>query len=181
MQSQDRNMVSRLSQMGLMLALAVIMGYVEMLIPLSIGMPGIKAGFANIVILFVLYTFGFKEALIISALRTVIIAFLFTSPAMLLYSFSAAVVSAAVMDKFRQKAVFSIYGISALGGVVHNITQFIVAVIISIFGNRNAFGFMFSFYLPLLLVAGEAAGLINAVIVKPVMKALGKDSLCTHI
>ncbi len=186
MQSQDKSGAAKLAKLGLMLALAVIMGYVELLIPISLGMPGIKAGFANIVILFVLYTFGFKEALMISALRTLIIAFLFTSPAMLLYSFTASVVSTAIMNVYKRKSCFSIYGISALGGVAHNITQFIVALIIAAFGNRNALGFMLSFYLPLLLLAGEAAGMINAVIVNGIMRRVGpphqkgKDSLCTH-
>ena len=148
--------------MGMLLALAVLAGYVEMLIPVSIGFPGVKLGLANVVILYVFYKRGTAGALVISILRTLIIAFLFTSPAMLLYSLSGAVVSIIVMSLLKQSSRFSIYGVSAAGGTAHNITQFIVAMLLT--GGIHAWEYMLCFYLPVLLVAGEGAGLLNAFI-----------------
>ena len=86
MPSQDKNNAKDVSVMGMLLALAVLAGYVEMLIPVSIGFPGVKLGLANVVILYVFYKRGTAGALVISILRTLIIAFFFFLPAMLLYS-----------------------------------------------------------------------------------------------
>ena len=154
--------------MGLFLALAVLMGYVEILIPFYIGLPGVKLGLANVVILYVFYMRGMPAAFLISIIRTLIIALLFTSPAMLLYSLSGAAVSIIVMELLRKSGSFSIFGVSAAGGCVHNITQFMIALLL--FGGSHAWEYMLCFYLPLLMIAGECAGLINALITKKVCK-----------
>ncbi|MBQ2997823.1 MAG: Gx transporter family protein, partial [Oscillospiraceae bacterium] len=45
----------KVAMLGLTIALAMIMSYIEALVPLSFAVPGIKMGLANIVIIFVLY------------------------------------------------------------------------------------------------------------------------------
>ena len=154
----------------MLLALAVLAGYVEMLLPVNIGFPGVKLGLANVVILYVLYDRGMKSALLISLIRTFIIAVLFAAPGMLVFSFFGAAVSLAFMNKLKKDGRFSIYGVSAAGGVAHNITQFMMAMLIS--GGAQAAEYMFMFYLPILSIAGEAAGLINALIADNVYKRL---------
>ncbi len=168
MRSQDK--VKDICMTGLFLALAVIMGYIEAITPINVGMPGIKPGLCNCVILFVLYRWGIKRAVLISALRTIIIALLFTSPAMLMYSFTGAVCSLTAMALLKKSDRFSVYGVSAAGGTVHNITQYIVAVFIS--GSAAASEYMLFFYLPVLLIAGELAGLFNAFITDKISKRL---------
>lgn len=171
MPSQDKINAKDVSMMGLMLALAVLAGYVEMLIPLDIGFPGVKLGLANVVILYVFYMRGMPAAFLISILRTIIIALLFTSPAVLLYSLSGAAVSIAVMSCIRKNSSFSIYGVSAAGGTIHNITQFIVAMIIS--GSGSAWEQMICFYLPVLMIAGECAGVMNAFVTLLINRSVG--------
>ena len=158
-------------QMGILLAVAVLAGYIEMIIPADLLIPGVKLGLANSVILFILYRAGFKASLIISILRTVIIAFLFTSPSVLLYSFSAAVVSLIVMTLLRKSGLFSIYGISAAGGIVHNMTQLIIAGVIML-GIGAGFERIIFFYLPILIISGLAAGLFNAFIADILIKRI---------
>ena len=170
MPSQDKSIAGKVSMLGLLLALAVLMGYVEMLIPINLGFPGVKLGLANVVILYVFYKRGTADALLLSILRTLIIAALFTSPAVLLYSASAAAVSVLVMMCLKKTELFSIYGVSAAGGAAHNITQFVIAIVLS--GSGAAWEYMLCFYLPLLLIAGEAAGLVNAVIVRKVVMSV---------
>ena len=46
----------RLALMGLLTALGLIIGYIEFLIPIPLGIPGVKPGFANIVIVWALYS-----------------------------------------------------------------------------------------------------------------------------
>ena len=181
MRSQGKNFAIDVSLMGLLLALAVMMGYIEMLIPVNIGLPGIKPGLANVVILYVLYQRGIGRALLISVLRTVIIAVLFTSPAMLVYSFSGAAVSIIVMNMLKRSGSFSIFGVSAAGGVAHNITQLSAAVFVG--GGINAWKYLLCFYLPVLMIAGEVTGLVNAKLAGIIIKRIkdpNKESGCTH-
>ena len=152
----------KIAILGLLLAAAVILGYVEAILPLSVGIPGIKLGLANAAILFVLYVYGVREAALISVLRTVIIAFLFTNLSALLYSFSGAVVSLCAMAALKRLDCFSIFGVSAFGGAVHNATQFAVAFLL--LGTPQILGIWSTTYLPLLLLSGLAAGCINALI-----------------
>ena len=72
MASQDKHIAKDVSIMGLFLALAVLMGYVEMLIPFYIGLPGVKLGLANVVILYVFYMRGMPAAFLISIIRTLV-------------------------------------------------------------------------------------------------------------
>ena len=72
--------------LGLLLALAVIFGYIEALIPVPVPIPGIKLGLANLVIAAVLYFYGPFEAMTVTVLRVLIIGFLFGNMFSIVYS-----------------------------------------------------------------------------------------------
>ena len=61
----------KVSTYGVMIALAFIFSYLDTLVPINIGIPGVKPGFANIVVLSALYLYGKKDALIISVIRSI--------------------------------------------------------------------------------------------------------------
>ena len=63
--------------MGLFAALAIIFGYVETLLPVFAGIPGIKLGLANLVTVILLYLFGWRAAAAVSFIRILVIGFLF--------------------------------------------------------------------------------------------------------
>ncbi len=157
--------------MGLLLAAAVLLGYVEAMIPIDLMIPGVKLGLANCAILFILYSFGLKEALIISILRTIIIGFIFTSPAMLGYSISGALVSILVMALIKKSGHFTIFAVSACGGICHNITQLIIAGFIML-NAGTGFLKIITFYLPVLLIAGTITGLLNAFFANILLKRI---------
>ena len=69
----------KVAMLGLTSALAMIMSYIEVLVPLSFAVPGIKMGLANIVIIFVLYKFGIKEAALVSLIRVILVSLLFSN------------------------------------------------------------------------------------------------------
>lgn len=165
-----------IAECGLLLALAVIAAYVEILIPLDLAVPGIKAGLANCVILFILYRYGVLTAVTISLLRTVIVALAFTSPSVLIYSLSGAVVSILVMTVLKRSKSFSIYGVSMAGGVSHNITQLAAASFIMI-ASKTALRTLLTYYLPVLILAGTAAGLFNALLADMLIKRIPDKSL----
>ena len=79
--------------LGVYLALALICSYVESLIPFYFGIPGVKLGLTNIVVVLMLYCVGTKEALAVSALRIVLAGFLFGNMFSILYSLAGGLLS----------------------------------------------------------------------------------------
>lgn len=142
---------TKTAYMGLFLALAILMGYVEAIIPVQMPVPGMKLGLPNLVIAGILYIYSWKEALVISALRVIIIGFLFGNMFSIVYGLPGAVLSLLVMAGLKKTRRFSIIGVSAAGGVMHNAAQTFMAFLI-------VKGFPVRWYLPLLMLAGLAAG-----------------------
>jgi heptaprenyl diphosphate synthase len=139
--------------LGLLLALAVICGYIEALIPVPVPIPGMKLGLANLVIAAVLYLYGPVQAMTVTLLRVLIIGFLFGNMFSIIYSLSGAAVSLIAMALLKRTGAFGIIGVSALGGVMHNVSQVLVAVLI-------LEGFPWRWYLPVLMLAGLFAGIL---------------------
>ncbi len=146
-------MNKRLARMAMLLALAVIMGYLEALIPVAPAIPGIKLGLANFVIVLVMYLFSIREAAVISVLRIILVGFLLSNMTMILYSFSGAVLSLTMMALIKRNPHFSLYGVSMAGGVMPNVGQLLVA------GALMGFQAIL-WYVPFLLGAGLLAGLL---------------------
>lgn len=152
---------------GVLAALSIILGYVETLIPISIGIPGVKLGLANIVILSVLYLFDLKTATGVSIVRILAVGFLFTNLYSILYSMSGAALSLITMYLLKKSCHFTMYGVSIAGGVAHNLGQLILAACIV---HTPA---LFS-YFPILLISGCVTGfligLLGAITEKRIMK-----------
>lgn len=139
--------------MAMLLALAVIMGYLEALIPVAPAIPGIKLGLANFVIVLVMYLFSIREAALISVLRIILVGFLLSNMSMILYSLAGAALSLTVMALVKRNRHFSLYGVSMAGGIMHNVGQLLVA------GALMGFQAIL-WYVPFLLAAGLLAGLL---------------------
>ena len=148
---------------GVLIALALIFSYVEALIPISIGVPGIKLGLANIVIVAALYIMGTKDAFIISCIRIVLVGFTFGNMFSILYSLAGAVLSWLVMVSCKKAKGFSIVGVSIAGGISHNIGQIVVAAIV-----MKTSGILY--YLPILLIAGTITGFVIGILVDIILK-----------
>lgn len=118
----------RITTLSLTLAAAVVFGAVEAWLPPIIPIPGVKLGVSNIAIVCALYMFGLRDALLISSMRVLIVTFMFASLSALPFSFIGAVVSLVVMAATRR--VFTIRGVSAVGGITHNAAQLALAVVI---------------------------------------------------
>lgn len=138
---------------GLVLALALMAGYVESLIPVAIAIPGIKLGGANSVILILLYMVGVKESFIVNISRVVLSGFLFGSMSSILYSLSGAILSLLIMTLLKKTDRFSISGVSMAGGVAHNIGQLTIAALVL---ETSAVWY----YLPVLIISGSLTGLL---------------------
>ena len=162
-------MTKKLTVSALLVALAMILSYLETLIPFNFGLPGVKLGLANLVVVCAFYLLDTRSAFLISMVRILLIAFTFGSLAALLYSLAGGLISFAVMALLRRNEGFSVIGVSVAGGVTHNIGQLLAAVLIV--ENLNLF-----FYVPVLIIAGLITGLLIGIISKyvipPVKKAV---------
>ena len=145
--------------------MAIIFGYVESLIPFFVGIPGIKLGLANLAVLFVLETYSWKEAALVSVVRIFIIGFLFGNLFSILYSLAGAALSLTVMTMMKKKSGFSILGVSVAGGVSHNVGQLIVAAIIV--ENTSLL-----YYAPALLISGVVTGLVIGMLTREVLRRI---------
>lgn len=155
----------KLAHLGLFSALAIIFGYVETLLPLFSGIPGIKLGLANLAVLFMLNRYSFKEAALVSMIRIFVIGFLFGNLFSILYSLAGAVLSLTIMTFIKRHTNFSIFTISICGGISHNIGQLLIAMLIV----QNT---ALSVYAPALLVSGVITGGLIGLLVSEVNKRI---------
>ena len=142
----------RISRLALLTALAMVLSWLEHLIPLPAALPpGIKLGLTNLVVLFALYRMNFRDAAIINFVRVLLVSFTFGNAYAFAYSFMGAALSLPAMALLKCSEKFSPVGVSVVGGVCHNLGQILVAMFV--LENRGLLT-----YLPVLMVSGVAAG-----------------------
>lgn len=155
----------RLALRGVMVSLAMILSYLESLIPFNLGVPGAKIGLANTVTILALVKFGALDALMISMIRVIMTTILFGNVVMMVYSLAGAFLSVLVMSLLSRSKIFGIIGISIAGAAAHNTGQCLTAAVLM--HNKNIL-----LYLPLLLLCGVIAGLVTGFISSEVIKRL---------
>ena len=158
-------MRSKVAYFGVFIALALIFSYIETLIPFQIGIPGVKLGLANLIIVIVLYKTGGKEACLLSVTRVVLSGFIFGNLFSILYSLAGGLLSLAVMALLKRNGGFSVIGVSIAGGVMHNVGQLIVAMLV-------VETFSVVYYVPALLIAGLITGMIIGIAANEMLKRL---------
>lgn len=164
--------IKKLVTLAMLLAIAVVFGYVEAIMPISIGIPGVKLGLANIVTFIILYIYSEKEGMLVGILRILIVGFMFSNFSMIIYSMSGFVISFICMVICKKTQIFSDVFVSVAGGVMHNITQLVVAGVIT------KLVFPLLTYVPVLLISGFLAGLVIGVVGKnciPIIKKISKE------
>lgn len=164
-QSAGKN---KTAYLGLMLALALICSYVEALIPVPIGIPGVKLGLANIVMVCMLYRSGERDAAVISFARVLLSGFFFGSLYSILYSLAGAALSLVVMSLIRRTNALHLISVSAAGGIAHNVGQFLVAALV-------VENYRILYYLPVLFLVGMATGVLIGVVAANVLRRLPKE------
>lgn len=140
-------------------AVALIFSYIEAVIPFSVGIPGVKLGFANIVIVFTLYRFDGRYAFAVNLVRILLAGLLFGSVFSALYALAGGMISLCAMILLKKGSVFSVTGVSMAGGVFHNLGQLAVAACVV----QTA---QVVIYFPVLIFSGIAAGIVNGIAVQ---------------
>ena len=147
----------KIAVLALAIALAMILSFVESQIPAFVAIPGIKIGLANIAVVFVLYKLGWKEAVLISLVRVVMVSMLFGTLVSLFYSVAGAVLSLTGMVLLKKTGLFSTVAVSVTGGVLHNVGQILMACLLL---ETN----VIVYYLPFLILSGVIAGVVIGVV-----------------
>lgn len=160
----------KITAIGMLTALAMVLGFVETLIPINLGVPGMKLGLANLIVIITLYLIDVKTAVTVSLLRIGLIAMTFGNISMMFYSIAGAALSLLCMILFKKINGFSMVGISIIGGIMHNVGQIICAAFVV---RTNG---VFT-YLPVLMFAGVISGMLIGIAaslvlvrVKPILK-----------
>ena len=140
------------------MAIAIVLNIIEAAVPI-IPVPGAKLGFANIITLIILYVYSFKDSVIITILRVVLVAIL--SGRLLGVTFymslSGAVFATLAMGFFKQLNYFGFVGVSTLGSIFHAIGQ--IAAGIFVIGSTAVIA-----YLPIMLFLSIPAGALTGII-----------------
>ncbi len=166
--------VRHLALVALFVAMAIICGYIEMLIPFSFGIPGVKLGLSNFVTVVFLYLAKQNEkhairlfdCFLIVVVRVLVVSLLFSNLYTLLYSISGGIISLLIMFFVSCSDRVSPTGCSVLGGITHNAAQLLIAVFI-------VKQLKIALYLPVLLFAGTITGFLIGIIANIIINRRG--------
>ena len=158
-------MKNKVAYFGVFTALALIFSYVESLIPFQFGIPGVKLGLANLIIVIALYKMRLFEVFLLSIVRILLSGFIFGNYFSILYSLAGGLLSLAVMALLKKLGGFSVIGISVVGGVFHNVGQLLTAMVV-------VETFSVIYYVPVLLVAGVITGFLIGIAAGEMLKRL---------
>lgn len=154
MKGEELMKISKMTFLGLFTALAMILSFVESLLPpITTAFPGIKMGLPNIAIMFILYRVGYREAYAVSIIRVVLVGLLFGNPVNIAYGVAGALLSLTAMSLLKRFTDFSHASVSVVGGVCHNIGQILVAWMLTSTPQ-------IVYYLPVLMISGCVAGVL---------------------
>jgi heptaprenyl diphosphate synthase len=161
------NSTRKMVLLSVLVSQALVLHVIERMIPVPVPIPGIKLGLANVISLFTIIIFGWKEATLVVFLRTILGSFFGGGISSFLYSFSGGIISTIAMALLYKyfKKVFSLIAISVVGAVCHNIGQILVASLVV--SNVNLF-----YYLPVLLISAVITGIFIGMTVQLTMKPL---------
>ncbi len=158
----------KLTMTALLAALALIFSYIEVLIPFSPAIPGIKLGIANLAVIVALYHMGLKYAITINVVRIFIAGLLFSGVFGIIYSLAGAILSMTVMVLLKKTGLFSVAGVSMAGGVAHNLGQILAAAFLV--SNLSIF-----IYFPVLIFSGLISGALIGIVAYIILERLPGD------
>ena len=156
-------MKNKVAVFGVFTSLALILSYVELLIPINFGIPGMKLGLANLLVVILLYKGCPRDALLLSVIRILLSGLIFGNMFSIFNSLGGGLLSLAVMVFLKKTGQFTVAGISIGGGASHNVGQLLVAMFV-------VQTYQVGYYLPVLLIAGVITGAVIGILSAEVLK-----------
>lgn len=145
----------------MLVAVALVLGFIERMIPLPVPVPGIKLGLSNLVTVLALYWFGLKDASLVAVLRVALGGFLFGSGFSVIYAMAGAITALISMIVSKRCGV-GVVATSAIGAVAHNLAQLVIAMLIVKTGGLIS-------YLPILMLSGILTGILTGSIAQALL------------
>lgn len=155
----------KIARYALLTALAMVLSWLESMVPVTTAVPGVKLGLTNLVVIFALYRMSLRDAAAISGIRVLLVSMTFGNAYSFAYSLAGATLSLAVMALLKKTGKLSMLGVSVAGGVCHNVGQILVAMAV-----LETTGLVY--YLPVLMVSGVVAGVCIGVVGAVVTKRI---------
>jgi heptaprenyl diphosphate synthase len=160
----------KVARYGLLVALALVLSYLESLVPVFVAVPGMKLGLTNLVVMMALYKMSAKDAIALNFVRIVLVSLTFGNAFSLIYSLAGGMLSCLVMILLKKSGRFGMLGVSVAGGVFHNIGQILVAMVL-------LETWQIASYVVVLWVSGVAAGVVIGILSGEIVRRLPDDIL----
>ena len=167
-------MARKTAYLGLFCAAALILSYIESLIPFFAGIPGMKLGLPNAAIVTVLYLYSWREAGLVNLARILAVGFLFGNAFSVAFSAAGAALSLLCMQLLKRSGWFSPAGVSVAGGVAHNAGQVLIAAVIV---ENVRIGY---YFIPLAIsgiVTGALIGVISELLIPRLLPLVKKEEM----
>ena len=166
--TQTQKQARRISLCGMLLALMLVLGFVESQLPVAAGIPGIKLGLSNGVLIFAVYMLNIPTAYLLMGLKVLLSGMMFGSPSAMMYAFAGGLLSLTVMALLSRMKGLSPVVVSMVGGLSHNVGQ--VALAMVILGTPKLI-----YYMAVLMVVGMITGLATGVAASGIIRRFQKE------
>ena len=153
---------------GLLTAMMLVLGFIESMIPVAAGVPGIKLGLSNGVLMFALYMLDAPTAFVLMIVKVVLSGLMFGGVSAMLYAMAGGVLSMITMILLK-KLKFHILVVSMFGAVMHNVGQVLMAILIV---NTP----QLVYYMAVLMLVGLGTGAVTGIAANTTIKHIKKLS-----
>jgi heptaprenyl diphosphate synthase len=164
---ETRLSVRQIALCGLLTAMMLVLGYVESLIPISVGVPGIKLGLSNALLIFAVYMLGAKVSLVLMLLKVVLSGLLFGGVSAMAFSLAGGAVSVMAMILLKRTGGLNPVVVSMVGGAAHNVAQ--VALAMVILETTKLL-----YYMAILLLVGLGMGAVTGIAAASVLRHMSR-------
>ena len=167
--NHTRKQAQRIATCGMLLALMLVLGFVESQLPVAAGIPGIKLGLSNGVLIFAVYMLGVPTSFLLMGLKVLLSGFLFGSPSAMMYAFAGGVLSLTVMCLLSRMKGLSPVVVSMVGGLSPHVGQVALAMII-----LNTPKLLY--YMAILMIVGLVTGMATGLAANGIIRRFQKEN-----
>jgi heptaprenyl diphosphate synthase len=165
--------IRKLTTLAMLISLAVVLNIIESTIPFVSSMiPGVKLGLANTIVIIVIYTYSFSDAMYVSVGRVFLVGLIRTGlfGVSFFLSLSGAILSTIAMYLAKKYTKLSIVGVSILGALYHSAGQVLMAILLLKTTN-------IIFYLPYILLFAIPTGIVVGTIARTVLPLIERKDI----
>jgi Predicted membrane protein len=163
----DRNALKRLTLSALLVTVMLMLGYVESLVPT--GVPGVKLGLSNSVLLLAVCWLGIPRAFLLMIVKVLLSGFLFSGVNAMMYAFAGGVLSMLAMSVLH-RLDFGLIPVAMAGAVLHNAGQVTLAMVM-----LRTKGLVY--YMGALMLVGLVTGFVTGTVARILIRRIPASML----